>query len=58
MSNMSYCRFRNVLADLGEAEPHLSDSMRDKDEDGIKARERLIRMCHRIASEYPLEDLE
>ena len=56
--SMSYCRFRNLLADLNEAEGHLGDSLAGKDEDEIKARERVIRACHRIAKDNPLEDLE
>ena len=50
MSNMSYCRFTNTLADLRDCWEHM-------DEDGLseaeqKARRKLIRLCDTIAEDY------
>jgi hypothetical protein len=50
MANMSYCRFENTLGDLRDCYDHM-------DEDDIsaaecKAREKLLALCARIASEY------
>ena len=58
MPNMDYCRFQNTLADLRDCEEPLSRRQKDASEEEIDARKQLIRLCHRIASDYPLEDLE
>jgi hypothetical protein len=48
MSNMSYCRFRNTLADLDDCNDHISDDLSGDEE---KARARLIKVCKEIAEE-------
>lgn len=51
MANMSYCRFRNTLADLRECQGHLGDEVGD-DEEEERARKRLIQLCIKIASDF------
>ena len=48
MSNMSYCRFQNTLADLEDCYEHLADDM-GEDED--EARRNLIKVCKEIVEE-------
>jgi hypothetical protein len=57
MANMSYCRFRNTLDDLREANEHIPTNFKKLEEDERAALIRLIKLCHRIADDYPLEDL-
>ena len=52
MSNMSYCRFINTFEDLKDCEEHLDDDMDDKPDREIKARQKLIELCKRIAGNY------
>ena len=49
MSNMSYCRFENTLADLEDCYDHLYDDDLSPEEE--KARERLIEICQEISEE-------
>lgn len=50
MANMSYCRFRNTVADLQDCVDHMEGVLDDDEE--IRARNRLIKLCERIAAEY------
>lgn len=52
MSNMSYCRFRNTVADLRDCMEHLEDNTNDLAEGEAKARLRLINACVEIALDY------
>lgn len=45
MSNMSYCRFRNTLADLLDCQEHLLEELSTEEE---KARAELVRTCQEI----------
>jgi len=64
MSNMSYCRFRNTLADLRDCEEALRDgAWEDGDrpggisnEDEAQARDRLVKLCRQIADDYGEEE--
>lgn len=58
MSNMSYCRFRNTLTDLRDCEEHLDDSTEEMSDDERKARQRLIKVCERIADQYGQDEQE
>lgn len=49
MSNMSYCRFINTLQDLSDCYDNLWDN--DLSPEEQEARQRLIKMCHEIASD-------
>ena len=53
MSNMSYCRFRNTLADLRECLDWLSEHEPDelKDEERAAFR-KLVNLCAQIADDY------
>lgn len=53
MANMSYCRFRNTLSDLRDCEDHMGTRVDDKHED--RARVELIKLCRRIAADFPDE---
>lgn len=56
MSNMSYCRFENTFGDLDDCYEYLFDnnlSNREK-----MYRDRLVKLCKQIASEYEEEDEE
>ena len=55
MSNMSYCRFRNTVADLRDCMEHLEDNTNDLAEGEAKARLRLINVCVDIALDYGRE---
>ena len=60
MANMSYCRFKNTLADLKDCEDNMNfDNVLDDDfeaqdmgNDERVARKELIRMCVDIARNY------
>lgn len=52
MSNMSYCRFRNTLNDLRDCYDNMDE---ETSEEEMKARERLIALCARIAEDYERE---
>lgn len=54
MPNMSYCRFQNTLEDLRDCQEHIID--RDLSPEEKKARERLIKLCKDIASDFEDED--
>jgi hypothetical protein len=49
MSNMSYCRFENTVADLKDCYAHITDNDLSEDEWGY--RKRLIQTCVDIALE-------
>ena len=49
MSNMSYVRFENTLKDLRDCDEHLFDD--DLSEEEEKARQKLIKLCKKIAEE-------
>ena len=53
MSNLAYCRFQNTLADLRDCYEHMKDSVND---DEIKARGRLLKLCKKIVEEYSDEN--
>ena len=55
MSNMSYCRFQNTLADLRDCDDYMEETV-DLSEEEKKARERLIKLCAKIAANYAEED--
>ena len=50
MANMSYVRFSNTLADLRDCYNNMDDD--DLSDEEAKARERLIKLCAKIAEEY------
>ena len=50
MANMSHCRFQNTLEDLRDCRDHMDDE--ELSEDERKARDKLIRMCADIGSDY------
>jgi len=57
MGNMSYCRFRNTLEDLKDCYDNWGnlDTLDDDEianEDELKARERLLRLCATIIENY------
>lgn len=54
MSNMSYCRFENTLADLSECYEWLAERepTRDLSPAELKAFERLVKLCRRISEDY------
>ena len=53
MSNMSYCRFENTAKDLQDCFDHLDDDVDELSSDyERKGRERLIKLCKRIAEDY------
>ena len=54
MSNMSYCRFQNTLADLRDCYDHLDDTDLSKEEQ--RARERLLETCRNIADDFSEEE--
>lgn len=49
MSNMSYCRFRNTLADLEDCYEHIDDY--DLSDEEKEAKKQLIELCTTIAWE-------
>lgn len=54
MSNMSYCRFRNTVADLRDC-LNVIDEVDGLSEEEAKARLRLINVCCDIAEDYASE---
>lgn len=50
MSNMSYCRFRNTLADLRDCESDFGDD--DISEEEKAARVELIQLARRIVEDW------
>lgn len=50
MSNMSYCRFVNTVADLDDCYENMDDA--DLGDMETKARKRLIDLCIDIACDY------
>lgn len=52
MSNMSYCRFQNTLADLRDCLDHINDHEDDMSVYEQKARKELIDVCLDIVAEY------
>lgn len=49
MSNMSYCRFQNTLADLRDCQEHLHDDDLSETEEGH--RRKLVELCQEIVEE-------
>ena len=49
MGNMSYCRFQNTFCDLRDCYESMDEEISDEEKE---ARQRLIKLCIRIASEY------
>lgn len=54
MANMSYCRFENTYKDLVECDEYLEDI--DLSDMEKKYREKLIKLCKRIASDFTDDD--
>lgn len=54
MANMSYCRFRNTLEDLRDAEKGIHEESDDADEE--RAWQRLIALCKKIAHAFSDSD--
>jgi hypothetical protein len=54
MSNMSYCRFRNTLADLRDCYESMSEVMNLEhlSDEEQKAAQALIKLCRRIADDW------
>lgn len=54
MSNMSYCRFRNTLADLIDCQDALNehDGLDNLSEEEKRSAQRLIRVCRDIADDW------
>jgi hypothetical protein len=53
MSNMSYCRFENTLADLKDCAENLEEELSEREH---KARKKLIETCKDIVDECYDED--
>lgn len=56
MSNMSYCRFQNTLADLEDCEKalcELIDSAKELSKEELWAARALVDVCIAIAHEFP-----
>ena len=49
MSNMSYCRFENTLADLWDCHANMEDDLAGTED---AARKEMIRLCCDIALDY------
>ncbi len=54
MPNMSHCRFENTLSDLRDCHDNMTDRLSKREN---SARERLIRLCHEIARDVPLDEI-
>lgn len=58
MSNMSYCRFTNTLADLQDCYEHMDEEHDPEEEDNPisewenDARQELIALCQTITKQY------
>jgi hypothetical protein len=55
MSNMSYCRFENTVADLRDCYQNMDEDLDDSETEKA-ARASLIRLCKRIAENYSEDD--
>ena len=60
MSNMSYCRFENTLADLNDCYNNVNGTLSDSES---RARDDLITLCREFAdigikSDYELDDTD
>jgi hypothetical protein len=55
MSNMSYCRFENTVADLEDCFDHMDENMDDKSDLEQRAGKKLIDLCCDIALDYSSE---
>ena len=51
MSNMSYCRFENTLADLSDCYENM-DNSKELSVSEQRCRAKLIKMCEDIAGDY------
>ncbi len=58
MSNMSYCRFQNTLADLRDCHEAMGDEEGELSIAEQRARYSLLRLCFRIAGECCDDDGE
>ena len=57
MINMSYCRFQNTLLALEEAEEWLGEDYPEAlSPEERRARDRLVKLCQRIADDWEPED--
>lgn len=56
MSNMSYCRFENTVADLDDCYESMSMGDNDLSDTEVKAKKRLIDMCIDIACDHGHEN--
>lgn len=54
MGNMSYCWFRNTLADLNDCERAIGDPVEDEEEE--RARKNLLALCREIVAANPEDD--
>jgi len=52
MSNTSYCRFRNTLPDLRDCYENWEHPEDEENEDEIRAREELLKLCHKIVDDF------
>ena len=54
MGNMSYCRFRNTLEDLDDCYDNWGHPSEQEvpNEEEIKARTRLLKLCQKIVLDY------
>jgi uncharacterized protein (UPF0335 family) len=57
MANMSYCRFENTLKDLQDCEENLFSEV-NKEGYENQARRRIIELCHLIADQVPLDEID
>ena len=55
MSNMSYCRFRNTLADLNDCHDAMEDGPEGLSAEEFRARLAIIKRCVEIAEDYGQE---
>lgn len=49
MGNMDYCRFQNTIQDLKDCYYHFDDDLDPKEK---KARDKMVRLCNQIVSDY------
>jgi len=54
---MSYCRYRNTLTDLQDCEDNLFEPIEHNTAEA-KARRMLIELCHDIAQQVGLDELD